>query len=184
MQDTFWVEGGTLLRTHTSPVQIRAMTGRTPPFRFIALGRVYRRDMGPRNYPMFQQVEGFAVDEAVSFGELKGTLYGFARHMFGDDAELRFRASYFPFTEPSAEMDFRCPFCRGAGCATCSQRGWIEWGGCGMIHPEVLRHCGVDPERWQGFAFGMGLERAAMDRHGIPVIRHLYDGDVRVLEQF
>jgi phenylalanyl-tRNA synthetase alpha chain len=184
MQDTFWVEGGTLLRTHTSPVQIRAMTGRTPPFRFIALGRVYRRDMGPRNYPMFQQVEGFAVDEAVSFGELKGTLYGFARQMFGADAELRFRASYFPFTEPSAEMDFRCPFCRGAGCATCSQRGWIEWGGCGMIHPEVLRHCGVDPERWQGFAFGMGLERAAMDRHGIPVIRHLYDGDVRVLEQF
>jgi phenylalanyl-tRNA synthetase alpha chain len=183
MQDTFWVEGGTLLRTQTSPVQIRAMSGRTPPFRFIALGRVYRRDMGPRNYPMFHQVEGFAVDETTSFADLKGTLYAFARHMFGDDVELRFRASYFPFTEPSAEMDFRCPFCRGEGCATCSQRGWIEWGGCGMIHPAVLGHCGVDATRWQGFAFGMGLERAAMDRHGIPQIRLLYDGDVRVLEQ-
>ena len=183
MQDTFWVEGGTLLRTHTSSVQIRAMSGRTPPFRFIALGRVYRRDMGPRNYPMFQQVEGFVVDEGITFGDLKGVLYAFARHLFGEEAELRFRASYFPFTEPSAELDFRCPFCRGAGCATCSQRGWIEWGGCGMIHPEVLRHCGVDAARWQGFAFGMGLERAAMDRHGVPLIRLLYDGDVRVLEQ-
>jgi phenylalanyl-tRNA synthetase alpha chain len=183
MQATFWVEGGHLLRTHTSPVQIRAMSGRTPPFRFIAMGRVYRHDLGPRNYPMFQQVEGFAVDAEVSFAHLKDVLYAFARFMFGEDTELRFRASYFPFTEPSAELDFRCPFCRGGGCATCSRGGWIEWGGCGMIHPQVLRHCGIDPERQQGFAFGMGLERAAMDRHALPQIRLLYEGDLRVLEQ-
>jgi phenylalanyl-tRNA synthetase alpha chain len=183
MQDTFWVEGGHCLRTHTSPVQVRAMSGRTPPFRFIAPGRVYRHDSSPRHWPMFQQVEGFAVDEDVTFADLKGLLYAFARHMFGEATELRFRSSYFPFTEPSAEMDFRCPFCQGSGCATCSQSGWLEWGGCGMIHPQVLRHCGVEPERYQGFAFGMGLERVAMDRHGLPQIRLLYDGDARVLEQ-
>jgi phenylalanyl-tRNA synthetase alpha chain len=183
MQDTFWVEGGFLLRTHTSPVQIRAMSGRTPPFRIIAPGRVYRPDSSPRHSPMFQQVEGFVVDEGTSFADLKGVLYAFARFMFGADTELRFRASYFPFTEPSAEMDFRCPFCRGKGCPTCSQAGWIEWGGCGMIHPRVLEACGVDPEHHQGFAFGMGLERVAMDRHAIPHIRLLYDGDLRVLEQ-
>jgi len=184
MQDTFWVEGGHVLRTHTSPVQIRTMTGRTPPFRFIAPGRVYRHDVSPRHSPMFQQVEGFLVDERASFAQLKGVLYDFARALMGEQVELRFRASYFPFTEPSAEMDFSCLLCNAAGCATCSQTGWIEWGGCGMIHPQVLANCGIDAERFQGFAFGMGLERAAMLRHGIPQIRLLYEGDVRVLEQF
>jgi phenylalanyl-tRNA synthetase alpha chain len=183
MQDTFWVEGGHVLRTHTSPVQIRAMNGRTPPFRFIAPGRVYRHDMSPRHSPMFHQVEGFAVDEQVSFGDLKGILYDFARHLMGAETPLRFRSSYFPFTEPSAEMDFQCLLCAGEGCATCSQSGWVEWGGCGMIHPQVLRNCQIDPECYQGYAFGMGLERVAMLRHDLPQIRLLYDGDLRVLGQ-
>jgi phenylalanyl-tRNA synthetase alpha chain len=183
MQDTFWVEGGLVLRTHTSPVQIRAMSGRVPPFRLIAPGRVYRHDISPRHSPMFGQVEGFAVDENTSFAELKGVLFDFAKHMFGEATPLRFRSSYFPFTEPSAEMDFGCPFCASRGCATCSQTGWIEWGGCGMIHPRVLENCGIDASRYQGYAFGMGLERAAMLRYDLPQIRLLYDGDVRVLEQ-
>lgn len=184
MQDTIWVEDGFVLRTHTSPVQIRAMSGLEPPFRFISPGRVYRHDFSPRHSPMFQQVEGIAVGEDISFGDLKGILYDFARHMMGPDIELRFRSSFFPFTEPSAEIDFECLLCAGEGCATCSQSGWIEWGGCGMIHPLVLRNCDIDPELHQGFAFGMGIERAAMLRQNIPQIRLLYDGDVRVLEQF
>jgi phenylalanyl-tRNA synthetase alpha chain len=184
MQDTFWVEGGHVLRTHTSPVQIRAMSSRQPPFRIIAPGRVYRHDLSPRHSPMFAQVEGFAVDRDLNFGNLKGLLFNFARHMMGEDIELRFRSSYFPFTEPSAEMDFRCLLCSGEGCATCSKTGWIEWGGCGMIHPAVLRNCGIDSTKYQGFAFGMGLERIAMLRHGLSHIRLLYEGDVRVLEQF
>jgi phenylalanyl-tRNA synthetase alpha chain len=183
MQATFFVEGGHVLRTHTSPVQIRAMTGRTPPFRFIAPGRVYRNDRSPRHAPMFHQVEGFMVDEHASFADLKGILYAFQRHMMGAEVELRFRSSYFPFTEPSAELDYRCLICGGAGCGTCSGSGWIEAGGCGMIHPVVLRNCGIDPERWQGFAFGMTLDRAAMLRWGIPNIHLLFEGDVRVLEQ-
>jgi phenylalanyl-tRNA synthetase alpha chain len=172
LQDTLFVEGGHVLRTHTSPVQIRAMTGRTPPFRFVVPGRVYRHDLDPTHYPMFHQIEGFCVGEEVTFGDLKGTLYAFARHLFGDDAELRFRAHYFPFTEPSAEMDVSWG------------EGWLEWGGCGMIHPRVLLNCGIDPERYQGFAFGMALDRAAMLRFGIPNIQLLFDGDVRVMEQF
>jgi len=184
MQDTFWLEDGHVLRTHTSPVQIRAMSEREPPFYLVAPGRVYRHDLSPRHSPMFAQVEGFAVDENLSFGDLKGLLFSFAEHMMGAEMELRLRSSFFPFTEPSAEIDFRCLLCGGDGCATCSQSGWIEWGGCGMIHPQVLRNCNIDPDRWQGFAFGMGLERAAMLRHGLPHIRLLYDGDVRVLEQF
>ena len=183
MQATFFVEGGHVLRTHTSPVQIRAMTGREPPFRFIVPGRVYRHDRSPRHSPMFHQVEGFLVDERVSFADLKGVLYAFQRHMMGAEVELRFRASYFPFTEPSAELDYRCLLCGGAGCATCSQSGWIEAGGCGMIHPVVLENCRIDPERWQGFAFGMTLDRAVMLRWGIPNIHLLFDGDVRLLEQ-
>ncbi len=184
MQDTFFVEGGAVLRTHTSPVQIRAMSGREPPFRFIAPGRVYRHDRSLRHFPMFHQVEGFMVDETASFADLKGVLYAFARHMMGEGVDLRFRASFFPFTEPSAEMDFTCLVCEGKGCPTCSQTGWVEWGGCGMIHPNVLANCGIDAERWQGFAFGMGLDRAAMLRHGIPNIHLLFEGDLRVLEQF
>ncbi len=171
LQDTFFVESGAVLRTHTSPVQIRAMTGRTPPFRFIAMGRVYRRDSDPTHSPMFHQIEGFWVDEHTSFADLKGLLYDFARFMFGAEVELRFRAHFFPFTEPSAELDF-------------SWEGrWLEWGGCGMIHPRVLANCGIDSERYQGFAFGMGIDRSAMLRYGIPHIQHLFEGDLRVLEQ-
>jgi len=171
-QDTFFVEGGHLLRTQTSNVQIRGMTGRQPPFRFITTGRVYRHDLDATHYPMFHQIEGFCVGPSVTFGDLKGTLYAFARHLFGPQTELRFRAHFFPFTEPSAEMDFRW-----------GDR-WLEWGGCGMIHPNVLRNCGIDPAAHQGFAFGMALDRPAMDRFGIPNIQLLFDGDVRVLEQF
>jgi phenylalanyl-tRNA synthetase alpha chain len=174
--DTFWCEPldpahPLLLRTHTSPVQIRAMTGRTPPFRFVVPGRVYRNDLDATHAPMFHQIEGFCVGEDVSFADLKGTLYAFARQLFGADTKLRFRAHFFPFTEPSAEMDVSW---RG---------GWLEWGGCGMIHPRVLLNCGVDPERWQGFAFGMGLDRPALLRFGLPSLQLLFDGDLRVLEQ-
>jgi phenylalanyl-tRNA synthetase alpha chain len=182
-QDTFYLESGHVLRTHTSNVQIRAMTGRTPPFRFIAPGRVYRHDLSPRHSPMFHQIEGFLVDERVTFGDLKGVLLAFGRHQFGDDVELRFRANHFPFTEPSAELDYSCTLCGGAGCRVCSGSGWVEWGGCGMIHPAVLERCKIDSERYQGFAFGMGIDRAAMRRFGIPHLRHLFEGDLRVLGQ-
>lgn len=170
-QDTFYIEGGNLLRTQTSNVQIRAMTGRTPPFRFIAPGRVYRHDTSPKHSPVFHQIEGFLVDGRVTFGDLKGVLFAFARHLFGADTDLRFRANHFPFTEPSAEMDVRW---RGE---------WLEWGGCGMIHPHVLERCGIDPETWQGFAFGMGIDRTALLRWGFPGLRPLFEGDVRILEQ-
>jgi phenylalanyl-tRNA synthetase alpha chain len=171
LQDTFFVEGGHVMRTHTSPVQIRTMTGRTPPFRFVVPGRVYRNDLDATHSPMFHQIEGFCVGENVSFADLKGTLYAFARHLFGEDTKLRFRAHFFPFTEPSAEMDVTW---RG---------GWLEWGGCGMIHPRVLLNCGLDPDRWQGFAFGMALDRPALLRFGVPNLQLLFDGDLRVLEQ-
>jgi phenylalanyl-tRNA synthetase alpha chain len=170
-QDTFYVEGGKVLRTHTSNVQIRAMTGRQPPFRFIAPGRVYRHDLSSRHSPTFHQIEGFLVDDRVRFADLKGVLHAFARHLMGPDVELRFRANHFPFTEPSAEMDLRW------------RDAWLEWGGCGMIHPRVLERCGIDPDRWQGFAFGMGIDRAAMRRYDIPHIRLLFEGDLRGLEQ-
>jgi phenylalanyl-tRNA synthetase alpha chain len=169
-QDTFFVAGGHVLRTHTSPVQIRAMTGRKPPFRFIAPGRVYRVDFDATHSPFFHQIEGFMVDERVTFGDMKGVLYAFARHLMGADIELRFRAHFFPFTEPSAEFDFSW------------QGGWLEWGGCGMIHPGVLENCGIDATRWQGFAFGMTIDRTAMQRFGIPNIHRMFDGDVRALE--
>jgi phenylalanyl-tRNA synthetase alpha chain len=182
-QDTFYLDDGHLLRTHTSNVQIRVMTGRKPPFRFIAPGRVYRHDLSPRHSPMFHQIEGFLVDERVTFGDLKGLLYAFGRHLMGRDIELRFRSNHFPFTEPSAEMDYACVLCDKRGCAACGQHGWMEWGGCGMIHPRVLERCEIDPERYQGFAFGMGIDRTAMLRYGIPQLRHLFEGDVRVLEQ-
>jgi phenylalanyl-tRNA synthetase alpha chain len=172
-QDTFYLRDGHLLRTHTSNVQIRAMTGRTPPFRFIAPGRVYRHDLSPKHSPMFHQIEGFLVDDRVSFGDLKGILHEFARFLVGHDVELRFRANHFPFTEPSAEMDFRG-----------NDGSWLEWGGCGMIHPRVLSRCGIDPERYQGLAFGMGIDRTALLRFGVPALRLFFEGDVRVLEQF
>jgi len=182
-QDTFYLDDGHLLRTHTSNVQIRVMAGRKPPFRFIAPGRVYRHDLSPRHSPMFHQIEGFLVDERVTFGDLKGLLYLFGRHLMGRDIELRFRSNHFPFTEPSAEMDYACVLCDKQGCGTCAQHGWLEWGGCGMIHPRVLERCEIDPDRYQGFAFGMGIDRTAMLRYGIPQLRHLFEGDVRVLEQ-
>jgi phenylalanyl-tRNA synthetase alpha chain len=171
VQETFFVEGGHVLRTHTSSVQIRAMAGRTPPFRFIAPGRVYRRENDGTHSPVFHQIEGMMVDERVTFGDLKGVLHAFARHLMGAEVRLRFRAHFFPFTEPSAEMDF-----------SWGDR-WLEWGGCGMIHPNVLRNCGIDPERYQGFAFGMGIDRTAMLRYGIPHVHHIFEGDVRLLEQ-
>ncbi|MCH2170999.1 phenylalanine--tRNA ligase subunit alpha [Myxococcota bacterium] len=182
-QDTFYLEGGNLLRTHTSSVQIRAMTGREPPFRFIAPGRVYRHDLSPRHSPMFHQIEGFMVDEDVNFADLKGILYAFARHLMQGDPELRFRSNHFPFTEPSAEMDYSCRLCDGQGCKVCSHTGWMEWGGCGMIHPRVLDRCGIDSDRFQGFAFGMGIDRAALLRYGVPHLRLLFEGDLRFLEQ-
>ena len=182
-QDTFYLEDGHVLRTHTSNVQIRAMTGRKPPFRFIATGRVYRHDLSPRHSPMFHQIEGFLVDERVSFGDLKGVLLAFGRRLFGDDVRLRFRANHFPFTEPSAELDYSCTLCGGSGCKVCSDSGWVEWGGCGMIHPKVLERCRIDSERHQGFAFGMGIDRTAMRRFDIPHLRHLFEGDLRVLGQ-
>jgi phenylalanyl-tRNA synthetase alpha chain len=182
-QDTFYLDDGLLLRTHTSNVQIRVMTGRKPPFRFIAPGRVYRHDLSPRHSPMFHQIEGFLVDERVTFGDLKGLLYAFGRHLMGSDTELRFRSNHFPFTEPSAEMDYACVLCDKRGCAACSQYGWVEWGGCGMIHPRVLERCEIDPDRYQGFAFGMGIDRTAMARFGFPQLRHFFEGDVRLLAQ-
>lgn len=170
-QDTFFVSGGQVLRTHTSNVQIRAMTGRTPPFRFVAPGRVYRHDLDPTHYPMFHQIEAFCVGPDVTFADLKGTLYAFARYLFGAEIKLRFRAHFFPFTEPSAEMDFWW------------QDRWLEWGGCGMIHPNVLTSCGIDPQKYQGFAFGMGIDRTAMLKFGVPNIHRLFEGDIRILGQ-
>jgi phenylalanyl-tRNA synthetase alpha chain len=182
-QDTFHVEGGMVLRTHTSPVQIRTMLARKPPIRVICPGRVYRFDNDLRHSPMFHQVEGLAVAEGISFAHLKGTLQAFLQRLFGADTQVRLRPSFFPFTEPSAEVDVTCAACRGAGCATCSGTGWMEILGCGMVDPRVLRNCGIDPAIYSGFAFGMGLDRVAMIRYGIPNIRLLFDNDERLLRQ-
>ena len=185
MHDTFYFGDGRLLRTHTSPVQIRVMENTQPPLRIIAPGRVYRCDSDLTHTPMFHQVEGFLVDEQATFADLKGVLYDFLRNFFErDDLELRFRPSYFPFTEPSAEVDVQCVKCGGAGCRVCKQTGWLEVLGCGMIHPAVLRHVNIDPERWLGYAFGMGVERLAMLRYGVDDIRLYFDNDLRFLSQF
>lgn len=184
MQDTFYISDDLLLRTHTSPVQIRTMLARKPPVRIIAPGVVYRRDNDPTHSPMFHQIEGLLVDARVSLADLKGVLLHFAHRFFGDDIGLRLRPSYFPFTEPSAELDIQCVFCRGGGCRTCKATGYLEIGGCGMVAPAVFEAVGYDPERVTGFAFGMGVERIAMLRYGISDIRHLYESDVRFLEQF
>jgi phenylalanyl-tRNA synthetase alpha chain len=185
MHDTFYFGDGRLLRTHTSPVQIRVMENSQPPLRIIAPGRVYRCDSDLTHTPMFHQVEGFLVDEQATFADLKGVLYDFLRNFFErDDLELRFRPSYFPFTEPSAEVDVQCVKCGGAGCRVCKQSGWLEVLGCGMIHPAVLRHVDIDPERWLGYAFGMGVERLAMLRYGVDDIRLYFDNDLRFLSQF
>ncbi|MBI2214143.1 MAG: phenylalanine--tRNA ligase subunit alpha [Acidobacteria bacterium] len=184
-QDTFYLGPELLLRTHTSNVQIRTMEKGQPPFKVLSAGRVYRRDeITLRRSPMFHQVEGFFVDRGVHFGHLRGTLEHFMRRVFTPDTEIRFRPSYFPFTEPSAEVDISCPFCRGEGCGTCSKTGWMEILGCGMIHPQVLRNCDVDPNEWSGFAFGLGIDRVAMIKYGMPNIRTLFENDLRVLRQF
>lgn len=183
-QDTLFVEGGLLLRTHTSPVQIRTMLSRAePPIRIICPGRVYRNDNDLRHSPMFHQVEGLAVGEGISLGDLKGTLEAFVKRLFSPATEIRLRPSYFPFTEPSAEVDVTCSACRGKGCSTCSGTGWMEILGAGMVDPRVLAACGIDPHRYSGFAFGLGLDRVAMIRYGIPNIRMLFDGDERLLRQ-
>jgi phenylalanyl-tRNA synthetase alpha chain len=178
-------EGPVVLRTHTSPVQIRTLLQYQPPIRAVMPGLVYRRDpFDPSHAPAFLQVEGLAVDEGISFVDLKATLTHFARRFFSPRTAVRFRPSYFPFTEPSAEMDVECQLCGGAGCAACKQTGWMEILGCGMVHPHVLRNCEVDPERFTGYAFGMGPQRMAMQRYGITDIRLLYSGDMRFLSQF
>jgi phenylalanyl-tRNA synthetase alpha chain len=187
MQDTFFVRGTSgdaVLRTHTSPVQIRAMLTRKPPVRIVALGTVFRRDDDATHSPMFHQIEGLCVDEGVSMADLKATLYRFVRAFFGASLEVRFRPSYFPFVEPGAEFDIQCPFCSGRGCNLCKGSGWIELGGSGMVHPHVLAAVGVDPERYTGWAFGFGIDRMAMLLHGVPHLRLMFEGDVRFLEQF
>ena len=184
MQDTFYIAGDLLLRTHTSPVQVRVMKGRKPPLRIVAPGRVYRRDSDITHSPMFHQVEGFVVDARTSFADLKGVLTAFLQALFGKDLGVRFRPSYFPFVEPGAEVDVACVMCRGSGCRTCKQSGWIEIMGAGMVHPNVFRSVGYDPETCQGFAFGMGVERIAMLLHGISDLRLFFENDVRFLRQF
>jgi phenylalanyl-tRNA synthetase alpha chain len=184
MQDTFYFSKGILLRTHTSPVQIRVMETQGLPVRIIAPGKVYRCDFDITHSPMFHQVEGLWVEEGITFAHLKGVLYEFAHKCFGPDIPLRFRASFFPFTEPSAEVDMGCIICRGKGCRVCGNTGWLEILGCGMVDPEVYRFVGIDPEKVTGFAFGMGVERIAMIKYGIDDIRLFYDSDLRFLSQF
>jgi phenylalanyl-tRNA synthetase alpha chain len=185
MQDTFYVGDEVLLRTHTSPMQIRTMERQQPPVRIIVPGRVYRRDaLDMTHSPVFHQVEGLAVDRDISMGDLRGTLELFARELFGPDSRIRFRPSFFPFTEPSAEVDVLCFVCKGAGCRLCKGSGWLEILGSGMVHPQVLRTVGYDPEAVTGWAFGMGVERVAMLKYGIDDIRLFYENDVRFLSQF
>ncbi len=184
MQDTFYVNGTMLLRTHTSPVQIRTMQARKPPLAIIAPGKVYRRDADISHSPMFHQVEGFMVDKQISLGDLKGVLEVFMREMFGPDTAMRFRPSFFPFTEPSAELDIRCVMCMGEGCRVCKQSGWLEIVGAGMIHPVVFRNVGYNPDEYSGFAFGMGVERIAMLKYRINDIRLFFENDLRFLRQF
>lgn len=184
MHDTFYFDAHTVLRTHTSPVQIRVMESGQPPLRVIAPGRVYRCDSDMTHSPMFHQVEGFLVDTDVSFGDLKGVIFEFLRAFFEKDVQVRFRPSYFPFTEPSAEFDVSCVMCDGQGCRVCKQTGWLEVGGCGMIHPEVFNSVGIDPERYSGFAFGTGVERLAMMKYGINDLRMFFENDLKFLQQF
>lgn len=184
MQDTFYFGDGRLLRTHTSPVQIHAMHHIKPPFRLIAPGRVYRRDSDVTHTPMFHQVEGLMVGETVSFADLKGILADFLNQLFEQQLAVRFRPSYFPFTEPSAEVDIQCVKCGGQGCRICKNTGWLEVLGSGMVHPAVLEGCGIDTQRYQGFAFGMGIERLAMLRYGVDDLRLFFENDLQFLQQF
>jgi len=184
MHDTFYFPDGKLLRTHTSPVQIRAMLGGKPPFAVIAPGRVYRNDHDVTHSPMFHQVEGLVVDEGITFANMKAMLHGFLEAFFERDLKMRLRPSYFPFTEPSAEVDMSCVLCAGAGCRVCKHTGWLEISGCGMVHPRVLEAGGVDPEKFTGYAFGMGIDRLAMLRYGVNDLRLFFENDLRFLSQF
>ncbi|MCX5836417.1 MAG: phenylalanine--tRNA ligase subunit alpha [Deltaproteobacteria bacterium] len=184
MQDTFYIEENIVLRTHTSPVQVRIMEKQKPPVRILSPGRVYRPDSDISHTPMFHQIEGLLVDRGITFGDLKGVLTSFVRQMFGEDTALRFRPSFFPFTEPSAEVDIRCVICHGTGCRVCGQSGWLEILGSGMVDPEVFKSVNYDSEEFTGFAFGLGLERIAMLKFGISDIRLFFENDMRFLEQF
>lgn len=184
MHDTFYFNANMLLRTHTSPVQVRTMESQQPPIRIVCPGRVYRCDSDITHSPMFHQVEGLLIDEDISFADLKGTIEELLRVFFEKPLSVRFRPSFFPFTEPSAEVDMQCVMCSGNGCRVCKQTGWLEVMGCGMVHPNVLRMSGIDPEKYQGFAFGMGVERLAMLRYGVNDLRLFFDNDLRFLAQF
>ena len=184
-QDTFYITDNILLRSQTSPVQARVMETQKPPIRIISPGRVYRSDaMDATHSPLFHQMEGLVVDKGITMGDLKGMLESFAKVEFGEDTRIRFRPHHFPFTEPSAEVDISCFMCGGKGCRLCKGEGWIEILGAGMVHPNVLRNCGIDPEVYSGFAFGMGVERIAMLKYHVDDIRHFYENDVRFIEQF
>jgi phenylalanyl-tRNA synthetase alpha chain len=184
MHDTFYFPDGRLLRTHTSPVQIRAMRATPPPLAVIAPGRVYRIDSDTTHTPMFHQVEGICIGENISFANLKAMLHTFVERFFEQRLGMRMRPSYFPFTEPSAEVDIECVFCHGRGCKVCKQTGWLEILGCGMVHPNVLTAAGLDPESWQGYAFGMGIDRLAMLRYGVNDLRLFFENDLQFLKQF
>lgn len=184
MQDTFFIDPKTVLRTHTSPIQIHALENEKPPLRIIGTGPVFRCDSDVSHLPNFHQIEGMCVDEKISMADLKGTISFFVREFFKKDLKTRFRPSFFPFTEPSAEVDCECPMCQGKGCSLCKGSGWIEIGGSGLINPKVFQSAKVDPEKWQGFAFGFGLERMAMIKYGIPDIRLLPQNDQRFIQQF
>lgn len=184
-QDTFYINDSLVLRTQTSPVQIRVMEKQTPPIKMISPGKVYRSDaVDATHSPIFYQMEGLVIDKGITFADLKGTLELFAKKMFGDKVQTKFRPHHFPFTEPSAEMDATCFVCQGEGCRVCKGSGWIELLGCGMVHPQVLRNCGIDPEVYSGFAFGFGVDRMVMLKYGIDDIRLLYESDMRFLNQF
>jgi phenylalanyl-tRNA synthetase alpha chain len=184
-QDTFYINDSVVLRTQTSPVQIRTMEIEKPPIKMISPGKVYRSDAADATHsPIFYQIEGLVVDKGITFADLKGTLESFTKKMFGEKMEMKFRPHHFPFTEPSAEMDATCFVCNGEGCKVCKGSGWIELLGCGMVHPQVLRNCGIDPEIYSGFAFGFGLDRITMLKYGIDDIRALYESDMRFLKQF
>ncbi len=184
-QDTFYINDNVVLRTQTSPVQIRTMENQKPPIRIIAPGRVYRSDaLDATHSPLFHQMEGLVVDKNITMSDLKGTLEVFVKRLYGEDTVVRFRPHHFPFTEPSAELDIQCFHCHGEGCRLCKGEGWIEILGCGMVHPKVLENCGIDPEEYSGFAFGMGVERVVMRRYNIDDLRMFYENDVRFLNQF
>jgi len=184
MHDTFYITENTVLRTHTSPVQVRVMESKQPPLKIICPGRVYRCDSDLTHTPMFHQVEGLLIDKNISFADLKGVIADFLQVFFEKDLDVRFRPSYFPFTEPSAEVDIQCVICGGGGCRVCKQTGWLEVMGCGMVHPNVLTNCKIDTEQYSGYAFGLGVERLAMLRYGVNDLRLFFDNDLRFLEQF